>query len=103
MKSRLTLLALIFLLVSGCSGMAVFETATSNPPRAVVSAPTLSVTPTLLPETIVIEAYAEEALLTNLYERANPSGVHIDVAGAFGNQGDSLEFGSGSGFGFRMR
>jgi len=95
MKLRLTFLAMLSAMVSACGGMAVFETATPDAPRVII-APTRAA-PTPLPESIVIEADAEEALLVNLYERVNPSVVNIDVAGA-ALQGDFSEFGSGSGF-----
>ncbi len=96
MKTRLTLLALIPLALSACSGTAIFETATPAPSQVVQTAPQPTVLPLPLPESIVIEADAEEILLTNLYERVNPSVVNIDVAG--GNLSDLAEFGSGSGF-----
>ncbi len=50
-----------------------------------VSAPTplvIVVTPTLLPEEIVVEADAEEQLIINLYARVSPSVVNINVVGA---------------------
>jgi S1-C subfamily serine protease len=49
-----------------------------------VSAPTpliIVVTPTPLPEEIVIEADAEEQLIINLYARVSPSVVNINVIG----------------------
>ncbi|MGD9099685.1 MAG: trypsin-like peptidase domain-containing protein [Anaerolineae bacterium] len=53
--------------------------------------------PTLLPDRIIIEADAEEQLLINIYERANPAVVSINVA-ADHFDGELIEFGSGSGF-----
>jgi len=50
-----------------------------------VSAPTslvIVVTPTPLPEEIVVEADAEEQLIINLYARVSPSVVNINVIGA---------------------
>ena len=96
MKTRLTLLLLISFVLSACSGMAIFETATPAPPQVVQTAPQPTALPTRLPESIVIEADAEEILLTNLYERVNPSVVNIDVVG--GSLSDFAEFGTGSGF-----
>ncbi|HET7088631.1 MAG TPA: trypsin-like peptidase domain-containing protein [Anaerolineae bacterium] len=93
MKTRLTIWVLLSLLLTACRGMAVFEAPTSVPARAVEATP-IPVRPTALPQSIVIEADAEELLLINLYERVNPSIVNIDVAGAV----DVGEFGSGSGF-----
>jgi S1-C subfamily serine protease len=50
-----------------------------------VSAPTslvIVVTPTPLPEEMVVEADAEEQLIINLYARVSPSVVNINVIGA---------------------
>ena len=50
-----------------------------------VSAPTslvIVITPTPLPEEIVVEADAEEQLIINLYARVSPSVVNINVIGA---------------------
>src|SRR3990172_963205 len=93
MKTRLTIWVLLSLLLTARRSMAVFETPTPVPARAVGATP-IPVRPTALPESIVIEADAEELLLINLYERVNPSIVNIDVAGAV----DVGGFGSGSGF-----
>ncbi len=95
MKLRVTLLALTSLALSACGNMAVFEAATPAPVRAAAT-PRPAEPPSPVPEAIAIEADAEELLLTNLYERANPSVVNIDVAG--GAEADFAEFGSGSGF-----
>jgi len=43
---------------------------------------TIVVTPTSLPEEIVVEADAEEQLIINLYARVSPSVVNINVIGA---------------------
>ncbi len=93
MKTHLTIWVLLSLLLTACRGMAVFETPPPEPVRAVETTP-IPLRPTALPESIVIEADAEELLLINLYERVNPSIVNIDVAGAV----DVGDFGSGSGF-----
>ena len=93
MKIHLTFWVFVSLLLTACRGMAVFETPPPEPARAVETTP-LPARPTALPESIVIEADAEELLLINLYERVNPSIVNIDVAGAV----DVGGFGSGSGF-----
>ena len=93
MKTRLTIWVLLSLLLTACRSMAVFETPPPEPVRVVEATP-IPLRPTALPESIVIEADAEELLLINLYERVNPSIVNIDVAGAV----DVGGFGSGSGF-----
>jgi 2-alkenal reductase len=95
MKLRISLLALTALALSACGNMAVFEAATPAPVR-VAATPRPAEPPSPVPEAIIIEADAEELLLTNLYERVNPSVVNIDVAG--GAEADFAEFGSGSGF-----
>ena len=96
MKMRLAYGVFLPLLLTACRGMAVFETPPPEPARAVETTP-LPARPTAVPESIVIEADAEELLLINLYERVNPSVVNIDVAGVV-SEGDFSEFGSGSGF-----
>jgi S1-C subfamily serine protease len=58
---------------------------------------TLAPPPTPVPGGIVVEADAEEQLLINIYERANPAVVNINVAANI--LGEELsDFGSGSGF-----
>jgi 2-alkenal reductase len=58
---------------------------------------TLAPPPTPLAERIIIEADAEEQLLINIYDRANPAVVNINVAAnIFGEELN--DFGSGSGF-----
>ena len=63
------------------------------PPRA----PEVSIaTPTPLPEGVAAEIDAEDALLVNLYQRANPAVVYIEV---LAKEGQVLApLGSGSGF-----
>jgi S1-C subfamily serine protease len=60
------------------------------------SAATLAPLPTLLSERVIIEADVEERLLVNIYERANPAVVNVNVA--MDDLGDLNDFGSGSGF-----
>jgi hypothetical protein len=48
-------------------------------PRETKALPTLEPSPTPLPAAAIAEADAEELLLTNLYERVNPSVVNIVV------------------------
>ena len=93
--------ALVFLVIASmaCS----LSVADRNAPReesAAVAvqevAPVPTPVPTALPEQVVIDVDAEDQLLINLYERANPAVVNVDVAA---NQlGSVSEFGSGSGF-----
>jgi 2-alkenal reductase len=96
MKVRTLFFITLSVLLSACGRVSIFETPTPVPPQVVpfTSAPTALPTP--LPESIVIEADAEELLLMNLYERVNPSVVNIDVVGQLAE--DFGEFGSGSGF-----
>jgi len=59
--------------------------------------PTLAPLPTAAPQVMALDADAEEQLLIDLYEQANPAVVNIDVAATvFGE--DLNDFGSGSGF-----
>ncbi len=92
-----TLLMIVALLVVSCRDFAVFETPTPVKPTSLgLVTPTAVVVPTPLPDQLVISTDAMEALLENIYDRANPGVVNIDVSGSFG--GDLSEFGSGSGF-----
>ena len=59
--------------------------------------PTSHPLPTLLSEPLIAEADAEDQLLINIYERANPAVVSINIA-ANHFDGDLVELGSGSGF-----
>ncbi len=88
-------------LVAGCREFTVFEMPTpvklapvSNAPVAAL--PTAAPQPASTPDKITISADEVDALLTNLYERANKGVVNIDVSGG----ADLSEFGSGSGFVF---
>ncbi len=102
MKTHPALLLALSIALSACREIPVFETAAPEaPPIAQVAPatqplPVASPAPTAVPESIVIDADAEEILLVNLYERVNPSVVNIDVVG--GTVQDFGEFGSGSGF-----
>ncbi|HLF26019.1 MAG TPA: trypsin-like peptidase domain-containing protein [Anaerolineae bacterium] len=96
MKTRLALVVLMTLTLSACRGVSIFETTPAPSPVLVQFTPAPATLPTPLPESIIIEADAEETLLTNLYERVNPSVVNIDVVGAAA--AELTEFGSGSGF-----
>lgn len=54
-------------------------------------------TPTAIPVEIVEEADAEYLVLTNLYERVNPSVVNIEIVSTFHSEADIIDS-SGSGF-----
>jgi len=74
------------LLLSACSGLSARrETASSAGAEAAPAK-----TPTALPDEIVNAADAEHLLLTNIYERASPSVVNIEVT-----SGDETRRGSG--------
>ena len=89
-KCLLFVLPLIWaVLACTCSGQELFFAPTPEP---VV----LIATPTLLPEGTVAELDAEDALLVNLYLRANPAVVYIEVL--VNDEETLLPFTSGSGF-----
>jgi S1-C subfamily serine protease len=58
--------------------------------------PAIVATPTPLPEALIEEIAEDELLLINLYARANPGVVNIEVAAGMGEE--ESPFGSGSGF-----
>ena len=96
MKWRSVLL-IVAVLAAGCREFTVFETPTPVKPVALTNA---AAAPTALPQSIVtpdklvIQADAVDQLLSNIYERADPGVVNIDVSA-----GSTLtEYGSGSGF-----
>jgi S1-C subfamily serine protease len=96
-------IAIVFLIISSlaCSlSAADREASSAEPPsKAVVkeSAATPLPLSTSPPEPLIIEADAEEQLLINIYERANPAVVNIDVA-VNSPEGELNGLGSGSGF-----
>ena len=98
MMKWLSVILIVAALAAGCREFTVFETPT--PARPVVIANALAAAPTTLPRPIAtpdkltIQADEVDQLLANIYERANPAVVNIDVAGG----SDLTEFGSGSGF-----
>ena len=61
-----------------------------------VPEPVIIATPTLLPDDVIAEADAVEAVLVNLYQRTNPAVVYIEVLAERG--GTLTQLGSGSGF-----
>jgi S1-C subfamily serine protease len=98
-------IAVVFLIVASlsCSLSATDrgETQTKKPPSTEMvvqePTPTMAPPPTPVPERLIIEADAEELLLINLYERANPAVVNISVAADLFSD-DPIDFGTGSGF-----
>ena len=80
---------------------AACEPATPPPPTITpcpVLPPVVIATPTSLPDSILSEASAEEILLINLYERANPGVVNIEAATI--REGQITNTSNGSGFVF---
>jgi len=94
MKRKTIIALLVGLMASatlGCSLCSLTTKVTESPtliPTKIsspVSTPTplvIVVTPTPLPEEIVVEADVEEQLIINLYARVSPSVVNINVIGA---------------------
>lgn len=83
-------------LLAGCREFSVFETPVpvKQPLLINAAAPTAAPPALAKPDPLTIAADEVDALLENIYERANPAVVNIDVAGG----ADLTEFGSGSGF-----
>ena len=91
----LSVLLIVAALAAGCREFTVFETPAASRPLAAANAPTTTVPqPVVTPDKITILADEVDQLLANIYERANPAVVNIDVAGG----SELTEFGSGSGF-----
>jgi S1-C subfamily serine protease len=89
------LLVAVAIIAAGCREFSVFQTPTPvQQPILINAAPTAAPAALTKPDPLTIAADEVDALLENIYERANPAVVNIDVAG-----GTNLtEFGSGSGF-----
>lgn len=79
-----------------CSSQEFIFAPTPARPPATPEPVVLVVTPTPLPEGSSAEVDAEDALLVNLYQRANPAVVYIEVMAQEG--GVLAPLGSGSGF-----
>jgi 2-alkenal reductase len=94
----LSVVLMVALLATGCRELTIFGAPAPSRPLPVANVP--AAVPTALPQPIVtpdkltILADEVDQLLANIYERANPAVVNIDVAGG----SDMTEFGSGSGF-----
>jgi S1-C subfamily serine protease len=92
----LMLVVVVALAAAGCREFSALETPTParQPLLINAAAPTAAPQPFTKPDPLTIAADEVDALLANIYERANPAVVNIDVAGG----SDLTEFGSGSGF-----
>ena len=100
-KLILLILPLIFgLLACTCNSQEFLFVPTSTAPPTYVPAPVpvpmLIATPTHLPEEVIVEVDAADALLINLYQRANPAVVYIEVL--VEQEETRIPLGSGSGF-----
>ncbi len=95
-KRLVLLLALLALPALACNAQELVFEPTPGVPSASPSPAVLVVTPTPLSEADLAELDAQDALLTNIYQRASPSVVYIEV---LLDHGVGLEqLGSGSGF-----
>ncbi len=98
MMKWLSVLLLAAALTAGCREFNVFET--PAPPKPVALTNVQAAVPTALPQLsatpdqITIRADEVDQLLSNIYDRANPGVVNIDVSSGT----DLTEYGSGSGF-----
>jgi len=94
----LSVLLIVAALAAGCREFTVFETPAPSRPVPVANVPAAAATTApqaaVTPDKLTILADEVDQLLANIYERANPAVVNIDVAGGSG----LTEFGSGSGF-----
>ncbi len=92
----LILVVVVALIAAGCREFSVLETPASGKQPILINnaAPTAAPQAISKPDPLTIAADEVDALLENIYERANPAVVNIDVAGG----ADLTEFGSGSGF-----
>jgi len=95
-RRRLLLLALLVLPALACSTQElVFEPTPASPSTSEPSAVVVA-TATALSEDELADLDAQDALLTNVYQRVNPSVVYIEVLLERG--GNLQQLGSGSGF-----
>ena len=99
-RKRLTLIILplvLGVLACTCNSQDLFLTPTPAPVPLSSPAPVVLVaTPTPLPENAIAEMDAVDALLINIYQRANPAVVYIQIL--LNEDGTPLPVGSGSGF-----
>ena len=100
-SKRLVLMLPLLLAVFACtfSSQEFFVAPTPVPIPTVPQSPepvVLIVTPTPMPEEAIGEMDAEDALLVNLYQRANPAVVYVEVL--MEHDGVLVPLGTGSGF-----
>ena len=98
-RKHLVLVALpllLALLACTCNSQEFLFLPTPTVPSISIPAPVLVATPTPLSGEIIAEVDAEDAMLINLYQRANPGVVYIEVL--VGEGETSIPLGSGSGF-----
>jgi len=86
-RSVLILPLVLGMLACTCNSQELFFTPTPTVPPA---------TPTPLPERVIAEVDAEDALLINLYQQTNPAVVYIEVL--MKHEGTLMPLGTGSGF-----
>ncbi|HEY74099.1 MAG: hypothetical protein B6I35_10130 [Anaerolineaceae bacterium 4572_32.2] len=88
---------MLAVLACTCDTQELFvPTPTAVAPRPTTSQPVLIATPTSLPEEFIAEIEAEDTWLINLYQRANPAVVYIEVLVKQG--GTPMPLATGSGF-----
>jgi S1-C subfamily serine protease len=90
----LSVLLIVVLLLAGCREFTVAQTPAPAELQTIANVPAAQPQPIVTPDKLTILADEVDQLLANIYERANPAVVNIDVAGG----SDLTEFGSGSGF-----
>jgi S1-C subfamily serine protease len=90
----LSVLLIVVMLAAGCREFTVVQTPTPTQLQTIANVPAALPQPIETPDQLTILADEVDQLLANIYERANPAVVNIDVAGG----SDLTEFGSGSGF-----
>jgi len=98
-KLVLLALSLLFIVLTCACNIQEFlfvPTPTAPPTPVPLSAPVVIATPTPIPPGVIAELDAEDALLINLYQRANPAVVYIEVL--VEQEGTFMPLGSGSGF-----
>src|SRR5512136_2381314 len=90
------LVVLLAAVAAGCRQFSVFETPTPVKQPILINAAAPTALPPILtkPGPLTIAADEVDTLLENIYQRADPGVVNIDVAGG----ANLTEFGSGSGF-----
>jgi S1-C subfamily serine protease len=98
-KLVLLVLSLLFIVLACACNIPEFlfvPTPTAPPTSVPLPPPVVIATPTPIPPGVIAELDAEDALLINLYQRANPAVVYIEVL--VEQEGTFMPLGSGSGF-----